>query len=224
MELTHLIINGTTRFSSMIASLIELEGIAKIVAFTTKRSLITDESIDGKRVVPFEDLCSVFDKNTHFILNTIGYSKMNTIRERVNRDIEQLGFRPFSYISKRAFVSVEPDDLLSKGCIIMPNAFVGTNVIIGESVVIYNNCSLTHDIVIEDNSFIASGCVIGGNVVIGRNSFVGMNSTIKNRVHLAPFSLVGCGSNVIKSIDEEKRVIVGNPARILEIKDSLSSL
>lgn len=219
-----LVINGTTQFSTLVAQLVEKEGIAKVLAFTTASRYIEESSLEGKRVVPFEELAHLFDNQAIRILNTIGYSKMNTVRERVNKEIEDSGFLQYSYISNRSFIVPPISGLLSSGCIIMPNVFIGPDVKIGKSVVVYSNCSLTHDIVLEDNVFIGSGSVIGGNVRIGRNSFIGMNSTIKNRISLAPFSLVGCGSNVLSTIERERSVIVGNPARVLDGKDSMCSL
>lgn len=224
MELVQLIINGTTKFSTMIAELVELEGLAKVVAYTTNRCFINEPSLGGKEIVPFEELTERFEKSSIRILNTIGYSKMNTVRERVNDDIAATGIMPFSYISKRAFIAMPIEDIMTLGCIIMPNVFIGTNVKIGKSTVIYSNCSLTHDIDICDNVFLGSSCVIGGNVVIGKNSFIGMNSTIKNRISLGAYSLVGCGSNVISTVGEERCVIVGNPAKVLSGKDSMNSI
>ena len=224
MEVTQLIINGTTKFSTMIAKLVEMEGLAEVVAYTTARRFINGITLEGKQVVPFEELSDLFDKREVRILNTVGYSKMNTVRERVNEEIEVAGFTQYSYISKLSFFAPPISKIMSYGCIIMPNAFVGPEVQIGKSTVIYSNCSLTHDIVIEDNVFLGSGCVVGGNVRIGRNSFIGMNSTIKNRISLAPFSLVGCGSNVLKTVEQKRRVIVGNPAKVLDGKDSMDSL
>ena len=224
MGVTQLIINGTTKFSTMIAKLVEMEGLAKVVAYTTASRFINETTLEGKQVFPFEELVDRFDKREVRILNTIGYSKMNTVRERVNNEIEESGFVQYSYISSRAFVASKKSELADKGCIILPNAFVGPKVQIGKSAVIYSNCSLTHDIVIEDNVFLGSGCVVGGNVRIGRNSFIGMNSTIKNRISLAPYSLVGCGSNVLKTVEQERCVIVGNPAQVLDGKDSMDSL
>ena len=224
MGVTKLIINGTTKFSTMVARLVEMEGLAEVVAYTTTSRFINETTLGGKQVVPFEELAGRFDRRNVCILNTIGYSKMNTVRERVNNEIEESGFAQYSYISPRAFVAIEQSDLVEKGCIIMPNAFIGNDVKIGKSTVIYSNCSLTHDIIIEDNVFIGSGCVIGGLVKIGKNSFIGMNSTIKNRISLASYSLVGCGSNVLKTVEQERCVIVGNPAKIIDGKDSMDSL
>lgn len=208
----------------MVARLVEQEGLAEVIAYTTARQFVTKKMLEGKQVIPFEDFADRFDKRDVRILNTIGYTKMNTLRERVNNEIEESGFTSCSYISPRAFVTINQSELVNKGCIIMPNAFIGNDVHIGKSTIIYSNCSLTHDIVIEDNVFLGSGCIVGGNVRIGRNSFIGMNSTIKNRISLAPYSLVGCGSNVLRSIEDERCVIVGNPAKILMDKDSMDLL
>ena len=226
MELVQLLINGTTSFSTMIAELIEMEGLAKVVAYTTKSSFIKQSTLKGKEIILFEEIKNHFDSDKYRILNTIGYSKMNTVRERVNKEIESTGLRPFSYISKHAFISpsIESSDLWSSGCIIMPSVFIGSNVKLGKSTIIYSHCSLTHDIIVADNVFLASGCIIGGYVNIGHNCFVGMNATIKNRVSLGAYTLVGCGSNVLESITDEYCVVVGNPAGVLTEKNSLDSL
>ena len=222
--MTPLIINGTTKFSTMIAHLIEMEGLANVIAYTTARRFINKTILCGKDVVPFEELTDCFDKQKVRILNTIGYSKMNTLRERVNTEIEESGFSQYSYISSKAFVAIDKSELADKGCIIMPNAFIGTDVHIGKSTVVYSNCSLTHDIIIEENVFLGSGCVVGGLVKIGRNSFIGMNSTIRNRISLAPFTLVGCGSNVIRNVENERCIVVGNPAKVQIGKESINAL
>lgn len=51
-----------------------------------------------------------------------------------------------------------------------------------------------------------------------------MNSTIKNRISLAPYSLVGCGSNVLKSVEKERCVMIGNPSKVMDGKDSMDSI
>lgn len=155
------------------------------------------------------------------VLNTIGYGKMNCIRERVNEELKNDGITLFSYISKNA--NIYSDDI-GEGCIIMPGTYVGPYVSIGSSCIIYSNVSLTHHITIESNCFVASGCVVGGNVIIGHNSFIGLNSTIRNRVKLAPYTLVGCSSNVLIDNSVLGAVILGNPAHVIDNKDSRNSI
>lgn len=217
MELEKLIINGTTQFSRSIANLIKRENAARIIAFTTKGSLIDEQTIDGIPIIPFEDLSESFDSNNCKVLNTIGYSKMNALREKVNKEIEQTGFRLYTFISNSASIY---SDTIGQGSIIMPDVYIGSNVKIGHSCIIDAKSSLTHDIIIEDNVYVASGVIIGGNVVVGKNSFIGLGSTIKNKVHIASFTLVGCGSNVIRNISTSKMVVIGNPAHELKGKES----
>lgn len=221
MELEKLIINGTTQFSRSIANLIKRENAARIIAFTTKRSLIDEQTIDGIPIIPFEDLSDCFDSNNCKVLNTIGYSKMNALRETVNKEIEQTGFRLYTFISNSASIY---SDKIGQGCIIMPDVYIGSNVKIGHSCIIDAKSSLTHDIIIEDNVYVASGVIIGGNVVVGKNSFIGLGSTIKNKVRIASFTLVGCGSNVIRNISTSKMVVIGNPAQELKGKESTHTL
>lgn len=208
---------GTTSFSSVIADIIQGEGKYKVLAFSTSREFLKETSIKGIPVIAQEDLKLLFNVNEVAIVNTIGYSNMNAIRERVHNELKAEGFNIHTFISRNA--NVYTDDI-REGSIVMPGAFVGPDVTIGHACIIYSNVSLTHHITIEDYCFIASGCVFGGNVTIGNNSFIGLNSTIRNRISLAPYSLVGAASNVLKSYEQWGGVVLGNPSRLVEGKDS----
>ncbi len=216
-----IVIMGDTPFSGMIFDLIHAEGEVQVIAFCTKGSLMKCDNLKGMPVVPFEELDLEFDMGEVFLLNTIGYSKMNTIRQKVNGEIRTAGYGLFTWISCRSNVYTRD---IGDGSIVMPGAFIGPDVKLGESCIVYSGVSLTHHITIEDNCFIASGVVIGGNVIVGRNSFIGLNSTIRNRIKIAGYSLVGCASNIVKDIAEEGKVAVGNPARIIVGKESYNSL
>ena len=189
MELNY-IINGTTPFSSMIRKIIEAEG-GKVLCFTTLRKFIDSTKIEELPIIATEDLADRFDIGEIFVVNTVGYTKMNTIREKAQSELDAFNLRTVSYISKKA--NVYSDDI-GKGCIIMPGAFVGPNVKLGKGNIIYSNVSLTHHITIGNYNFIASGCVLGGGISI------------------PSFTLIGCASNIVKPIEDENTVWIGNPA------------
>ena len=134
MELNY-IINGTTPFSSMIRKIIEAEG-GKVLCFTTLRKFIDSTKIEELPIVATEDLADRFDIGEIFVVNTVGYTKMNTIREKAQSELDAFNLRTVSYISKKA--NVYSDDI-GKGCIIMPGAFVGPNVKLGKGNIIYSN-------------------------------------------------------------------------------------
>lgn len=221
MEINKLVIIGTTPFSAVIATIIQMEGEYEVLAFSTSRQFMDKTEMNGLPIVAQEDLRHTFNMGEVGIINTIGYSKMNAIRERVQNELLNEGFHLQTFISKNANVYT-PD--IGEGSIIMPGAFVGPDVSVGKACIIYSNVSLTHHINIEDYCFIASGCVLGGNVTIGHNSFIGLNSTIRNRVSLAPYTLVGAASNLLNVSNSMGGVIFGNPAKIIEGRDSRNSI
>ena len=212
---------GTTPFSAVIADIIQKEGQYEVLAFSTSRQFMDATEMNGKPIIAQEDLKHNFNMDEIGIVNTIGYSKMNSIREKVHNELLDEGFHLQTFISRNANVYTSD---IREGSIIMPGAFVGPYVTVGKACIIYSNVSLTHHITIEDYCFIASGCVFGGNVTIGHNSFIGLNSTIRNRISLAPYTLVGASSNVLKSCGSMGGVILGNPAKIIDGKDSRNSI
>lgn len=211
MELKRIIINGTTPFSVVIKRIIEQEmGIGIVLGFTTLRKLINEYILDDLPIIATEDIPSLYNRNDIVIVNTVGYSKMNTLRKKAQIELEELGLNITTYISSKANVY---SNKVGRGSIIMPGSFVGPDVEIGTCNIIYSNVSLTHHITIGDYNFIGSGCVLGGNIRIHDNCFIGLNSTLRNRLVIPSYTLIGCSSNVVKSIEGENSVWVGNPAK-----------
>ena len=215
-----LIIVGTSKASALIACVIEREEQARVLAYTTYRSMIKENSLAGKPVVAIEDLNEMYDMENTYILNTIGYTEMNTVRERVFKDMKQRFKNIYTFLSKNALIYT---DSIGLGSIVMPGAYVGPYVEVGESCLIMAQSSVPHHITVEDFSYIAARAVIGGTSIIGHHSFIGINATVKNKVNLAPYTLIGSGSNVLASIEEKCCVVVGNPAKILPNKRSYES-
>lgn len=215
-----LVIVGTSKASALISCVIECEAQANVIAYTTYRSMIKEMSLEGKPIVAIEDLNKLYDMNSVYVLNTIGYTDMNTVRERVFKDTKERFANIYTFISKNALIYT---DKIGKGSIVMPGAYVGPYVEVGESCLIMAQSSVPHHIKVEDYSYIAARAVIGGSSIIGHNSFLGINATIKNKVNIAPYTLIGSGSNVLESVTEECCVVVGNPAKIIPNKRSYES-
>lgn len=69
------------------------------------------------------------------------------------------------------------------------NCVIGTNVKIGENVIIKDNCIIEDNVVIGDNCYIDYNCVIRERVYLGNNSFVAANCILGE--YLSDF----CGGN-----------------------------
>lgn len=196
-----IVIFGATQFSSMLHQIIERESAAKIVAYTINENYISDKSIKHYNkypLVPFEEIENIYPPSDYKILNSIGYLKMNSIRQSTTGNCINKGYEIFSFISKDARVF---SDLNGIGNIVLPGAFIGYDVEVGNSNIFYTGCLLTHHVKVKNNSFIAAGCTIGGYVTIGSNCFLGLNSTIKNRVNINDYSLVGASTYISKDTE-----------------------
>lgn len=214
-----IIIVGTNPYSLTLHQILQKEGI-NVIAYTTYKEFILDKEIEGLPVVAFEDIDILYKKGTYKLLNTIGYSKMNSIRSKVYFDIKEKEYPIYTFISKDAYVF--SPELIGEGSIIMPMSYIGPFVKIGVCNIINPQCNLSHHIKIGDFNFIGRGTISGGSVEIGNHCFIGLHSTIKNKINIADYTLIGAGSNVLKSTDPYS-VNVGNPSHKLVGKNSLET-
>lgn len=194
----NVIIIGTTNFSRLIYQLMHQENDANVLAFTTYRDFKDTDEFTGLPVVAFEDLETLYDMSSTYVLNTIGYSHMNAIREKVYNDCVEKGYKIYTYVSKNACVYSDIPE--NSGCIIMPGVFIGPYVSMGVSNIFVSNCIITHEIELGNFNFIGAGTVVSGDVKIENRCFTGSNSTIKNGIHLEDCTLLGSGSNLLTSV------------------------
>lgn len=97
---------------------------------------------------------------------------------------------------------LSPDTTIEDNCILLPNSFVG------------------HDSTLKRFAHVATNAVIGANVIIGRSCHIGSNATLREKISIGDFTLIGAGSVVLNNMPENA-IIVGNPARILRMKEQL---
>lgn len=98
------VIVGTTPYSVEVYSFISAEGNAEILAFSSHRDFMRENMLCGLPIIPLEDLGNRFDMTKVEVLNTIGYTHMNSIRQRVNDDIEARQYKIGSYISSNSLI------------------------------------------------------------------------------------------------------------------------
>lgn len=199
-----IIVFGTTEYSYLLKEIIEKEKVAKVTAFTADEQYITESDIikhekSGYPLIPFDSIEEYYPPTKHKILNTIGYTKMNRIRETKSAEFIEKGYQLYTFISKNATILSNID--MNSGNVIMPGAYIGTNITMGKNNVIRYGSVLTHDIKLGSNIFIAAGSVIGGNVTIRNNSFLGLNCTVKNGIEIDKYSLIGAGAYINKDTD-----------------------
>lgn len=212
------VIYGDTSFAEEIFNIIISEGRDIVVAFTNNRVFMTRKDIKGLPVIPFEELNGSL-KMPYEILLAYGYTKMNTLREKVYNECKSAGMKVGTYISTNALCY---SDGIGEGSMIWPNVYIGPGTSIGRCNLIQASCTLAHDNSIGDFNYLAPGVVLGGKVSVANNCFLGLNCTVKSGVHLSNETLLGCGSNMIKD-SGVGRCYYGNPAR-MSIKYSIETV
>lgn len=93
---------------------------------------------------------------------------------------------------------------------------LGDNVTISTEVLL-----LTHDASVGKIFGKENGSDLVGKIRIGDNCFIGARATILPGISIANNVIVAAGTVVTKSISQEKKIVAGNPGRIIGDWDSL---
>ncbi len=148
---------------------------------------------------------------------TIGSNQVRTAKAR---DLEQLGFKLATAIHPAAVVA--GDVMVGRGTAIMAGAIVNSGSRIGANAIVNTGATVDHDCVLADGAHISPGANLAGGVVGGGNTHVGIRSSVIQGIRIGADSIVGAGAVVIRDVPPGVTV-VGNPARILTPKNSMSS-
>ena len=184
---------------------------------------IIDDSKDEKpnygiNVITFDEFQTSYNQlGCPKVLVTIGYSKCNSIREKVYNKVKDAGFLFANFVSPRSVCWSNLSE--SNNLIILDNVYIGPDCKLGNGVVIYPATALAHDNIVGDFAFLSVSAVVGGNACIKKNSFIGLGAVIKSSITVEEYNIVASGANVIKTTMPQS-VLKGNPATSV-VKDTL---
>ena len=193
----NVIIIGISEYSEYVFKCIQKDDVANVVAFSVNQEYIEAETYNNLPVVPLEDLDCRYDMQEFSVLITTGYKRMNAGREAIYHYCKQKGYKIYTYISPRAYIDCEPENI-GEGCIIMPRAGISPCTKIGVCNVINSGAGVGHTSTVGDFNWFSGRVSTAGDVTIGSRCFFGMNSLICNNVKIADETLIGVCSYVTK--------------------------
>lgn len=206
------LIFGTGSFGEVAYYYLTKDSPYEVVAFTADKKMINKRSLFGLPIVPFENIEKDYPPDEYKMFIAIGYSGLNTVREKKYYEAKEKGYELIKYVCSKAIVwdNVEIGDntFIFEANVIQPYVKIGKNTII------WSGNHIGHHSRIGDHVFIASHAVISGHVTIGSYSFIGVNSTIIDGIKIVDRTVIGAGALVVKDI-EKSGVYVGQPARFL---------
>jgi sugar O-acyltransferase (sialic acid O-acetyltransferase NeuD family) len=191
----------------------------EVVAFTVDSAYITSNTFEGKPVVAFEEIQSLYPATEYDMFIALSYSKMNKIREMKYHEAKQKGYTLASYISSKcSYMSQYP---CGDNCFIFEDNTIQPFVKIGSNVTLWSGNHIGHHSVIYDHNFISSHVVISGHCEIHSNCFLGVNATLHNNVVIAKENLIGAGAIISKSTDEKGVYLPAQSMKFAKNSDEL---
>jgi sugar O-acyltransferase (sialic acid O-acetyltransferase NeuD family) len=103
---------------------------------------------------------------------------------------------------------------LGDGVVLCPRVTLTADVSIGDFAAINCHSSVGHDVVIGDWATVSGHCDLTGNTRYGVGAFLGSGVRIIPGKSVGEFAYVGAGSVVIRAVKDGQKVF-GNPARVL---------
>lgn len=211
-----IVLFGIGKTADSISYYIERDQSFEIVAYTVTKEYISGPEYNGKPIVDFSCVEKAYNPEMYKMLITVGYQKINTIRENFYNQAKRKGYKFVNYLSSKACVdacNIGENNIILDGCIIQPKVEIGNNNIF------WSQSHIGHHSVIGNHCFFASPKV-SGLVTIHDNVFLGTSSIIGDNVIIGQKSLIGIGAIINKDVAEES-VIIGATSKNMGIKSTL---
>ncbi|MEI8396598.1 MAG: acetyltransferase [Rhodospirillaceae bacterium] len=199
MKTDKLIIIGDSAFAEVAYEYFTHDSQYEVVGFAVERAFLTKTELFGLPVHSFEALPQIFADEPVSFYAALVYTQLNRLRARLYQSAKDMGFKPASYISSKAFVW--PNARIGEHCFIMEDNTVQPFVSIGDNVVLWSGNHIGHHGRIHDHVFVSSHVVVSGFCEIGAYSFLGVNATIGNNVTIAQDNWLGPNVTILSNTE-----------------------
>lgn len=213
-----LVIVGAGEFGEIAYEYFTDDSEYEVVAFAVEKKYRNKDILRNLPIIDFEELENIYPCNQYDVFIAITYVKLNRERTRLYNICKKLGYKCASYISSYSFVWKNVE--IGENTFIFEDNTIQYNVKIGNNVILWSGNHVGHRSVINDNCWITSHVVISGFCEIGKNCFVGVNATMGDNIKISDDVILGAGAVAVKDLEVKAGVYVGNPARILEDRNS----
>lgn len=142
----------------------------------------------------------------------------NEIRKKI---VEKYHFKYIKAIHPSAVIS--PHSTLGEGTVVMANAVLNPDVQIGKHCIINTGAIVEHDCKIEDFVHISPNAALAGNVQVGEGTHIGIGASVIQGVKIGKWVTIGAGAVVIRDVPDYATV-VGNPAKVIKVKNNAHAL
>lgn len=199
-KMEDIILLGIGGHAHSVVDSIEHTGKYNIIGFLDK------EEMQGKR---FEDyrvldtdgaLRKYYDKGVRSAFITIGFMGYGDIRNRLYRQLKDIGYIIPNIIDSTAIISKHTK--LGDGIFVGKKAVINSNSQIGSMSIINTGAIVEHDCTVGEFSHISVGSVLCGGVSVGTQTLVGANATVIQERRIGSYSIVGAGLTIRRDVED----------------------
>ncbi len=202
-ELKKLVIFGAGQTAEVAHFYFSNDSAYDVAGFTVDAEYITEESLYGLPVVPFEEVEETYPPEQYDLFVAVTYTGLNKIRAQKLSEAKAKGYHCPSYVSSRA--TVWPGLKHGENCLILEDNTIQPHVTIGDDVYLWSGNHIGHHTTVHDHVYIASHVVVSGAVEIGDYSFIGVNATLRDNIRIGRENLIGAACLILK--DTEDRAV-----------------
>lgn len=215
-----LVLVGAGEFAQIALEYFTADSDYEVVGFSVERDYLGQTEIEGRPVVPYEDIERRFPPGDVEIFVAIPATDLNRLRTRFYQDAKRKGYRFATYVSSRAFVWRNAE--IGENTFIFEMNVIQPFVRVGHNCILWSGNHVGHRTIIHDNVYIASHVVISGYCDIGEGCFIGVNATLNEHIMIAPNCVIGSGALIARDTEAE-RIYVGTAARAVPGKSSFEA-
>lgn len=216
-----LIIIGNGPYARMMEHYIRITQFGEIVAYVVDKEYITDNQINGIKVMSFEQLKSTISPDAVKLIMGIGYTQMGSVRKAKFEQCKKWGYSFENYIHPTVTM---PSDLeIGEGNNILENVIIEAGVRIGDANLFFGGCIIGHESIVGNFNTFSLRSVVAGCVQIANNCFLGAASTVKDHVRFEDFVLLGATAYGFSDM-KEYSVVVPAKCEVLDNKKSIDYL
>lgn len=197
-----LIIFGTGNFGEVAHFYFTKDSEYEVVAFSSTKDDIKEDTFKGLSVVPFEEIEKDYPPEHYDMFIAVGYIKVNKTRKHFYELAKVKGYKLVTYISSK--LTHWGDTIIGDNCFIFEDNTIQPFVKIGNNVTLWSGNHIGHHVKIGSHCFISSHVVLSGNVEIGECCFVGVNATFRDNIKIAPECIIGAGALILRNTKEKE--------------------
>lgn len=186
----------------------------QIIGFIDDDLSLRDTEINNIKVLgDFEYLLNQIDKNINVFV-PIGN---NHVRANLLKKLMENGFNTPNFIHKNTHIHSSVK--IGKCVYILPGTNIMPYTSIGDFVLISMGVNIAHHTIVDNACFFSQGSNIGASIHFKNYVFCGIASTVMTGVKTVGVnSLIGAGAVIIRDV-ADGATVVGNPGKIIKIKD-----